>query len=302
VPTEGLHFFSDGLKLAGDLTLPENAPENVPAVIVCSGLHGLKDWVPGRWRPHVLTGGFAHFAFDYRGFGGSEGERGRMLPEEEVRDVLNALIYLRTRPEVDPNRIALIGWGLGGGVAISAAAADRCVAAVICANGSGDYGRATRDAVAYPNWLHWVERLAEDRVRRVTTGRSEMVDYRNITNPASPEGYIVHDQFYKDLASIAQQPTEKFSLETCEAYINFRPEKKLGAIAPRPILFLHGEKNHFMPVDEARRMHALAGGSSELRIVNGAKHLEMIDPDYPGTADTMRDGVCWLDGAINLRL
>lgn len=295
---ESVTFFSDGIRLAGDLALPENRQGRIPAVIVCSGLHGLKEWVPGRWRPHSLAGGFACLGFDYRGFGASGGERGRMLPEEEVRDVLSAVTFLRTDSRIDPDRISLIGWGLGGGVAIEAAARDSRIAAVICANGSGDYGRATRDAVTYPVWLDWLERIAADRDRRVVTGTSELVDYRNITNPAMPEGYSVHDQFYKDLKSIGQAPIEQFTMETCDAYISFRPEQSLAKLAGRPILFLHGEKNHFMPVDEARRMYSLAAEPKTLRIIAGTKHLEMIDPDYPGTGETMDAAISWLRSFI----
>ncbi len=37
-------------------------------------------------------------------------------------DALGALSYLRAQPDVDPKRIAVAGWGLGGGAAIAAAA------------------------------------------------------------------------------------------------------------------------------------------------------------------------------------
>lgn len=38
--------------------------------------------------------------------------------EERVPDVLTALAYLRTRPDVDPRRVAMMGWSHGGGTVL----------------------------------------------------------------------------------------------------------------------------------------------------------------------------------------
>ena len=48
-----------------------------------------------------------------------------------VRDALAALAYLRARPEIDPHEIVLSGCGLGGVVALFAAAIDGAVAGVV---------------------------------------------------------------------------------------------------------------------------------------------------------------------------
>ena len=62
--------------------------------------------------------GVHQFIFDYRGYGNSEGrpsERGTYL------DARAALEYLRSRPEVDPERIVYFGHSLGAAVAIELA-------------------------------------------------------------------------------------------------------------------------------------------------------------------------------------
>ncbi|MBI3709787.1 MAG: alpha/beta fold hydrolase, partial [Proteobacteria bacterium] len=178
--TRAVEFFSDGIRLEGMIQTADGLKtgERRPVVLICSGLHGLKEWVPARWWPQLIDAGYSCFAFDYRGFGSSDGTRGRMIPREEIADVRNAITFLQQQPEIDPARIALIGWGLGGGIVIATAAEDPRIRAVVCANGAGDYGRTVRDAVTYPRWLRWQERIAADRVARVLTGASAMVDYR----------------------------------------------------------------------------------------------------------------------------
>src|SRR5699024_6593098 len=124
-------FFSDGIRLDGILQCQdgETPPSGFPAVIVCSGYQGLKEWIPPEMWSDFTRAGFACLAFDYRGFGTSDGERGRLIPMEQVTDVSGALTWLAQQPEIDPDRIGLIGWGLGGGVAVQTAADDRRVRA-----------------------------------------------------------------------------------------------------------------------------------------------------------------------------
>ncbi len=299
--TKHIDFYSDGIRLSATLYLPDNCEQPPPVVMVCSGLHGLKTWVPERWRPHIVAAGFACFAFDYRGFGASDGERGHLRPREEIEDVLNAITCLRCEALVDSDRIALLGWGLGAGVALCAAVRDKGVACLVCANGAGDYGRATKTAVSEIAWNAWQTRLEVDRCRRVAGGESERVDYRNLTNPGVIESFAVHDQFFKDLGEIGERPNSLFSLASCDAYLDFRPQEVVSALSPRPLLIVHGEENYFMPASEARSLFAMAGKCKDLWIIKGGRHLEMIDPDYPGTADTMQRVVTWIGANLHKR-
>ncbi|MCM8794193.1 MAG: alpha/beta hydrolase [Candidatus Omnitrophica bacterium] len=64
---------------------------------------------------HLLHNlGLHLFIIDYRGYGASTGH-----PDEQglYRDALGALNYLKTRPEVDPDRLVYYGESLGGAVA-----------------------------------------------------------------------------------------------------------------------------------------------------------------------------------------
>lgn len=62
--------------------------------------------------------GVTAFLFDYRGYGRSEG-----TPSEDgtYRDAEAALAYLRSRPDVDPERIIYFGRSLGAAVAVELA-------------------------------------------------------------------------------------------------------------------------------------------------------------------------------------
>ncbi len=70
---------------------------------------------------HVLV-------FDYRGYGRSD--KARINRAALLEDTQAALAYLRSRPDVDPDRVGLYGVSLGGVPALHAAALDQRVPAV----------------------------------------------------------------------------------------------------------------------------------------------------------------------------
>lgn len=69
---------------------------------------GYVSWLPPE--------GFNVFVFDYRGYGASAG---RPTREGVYQDCLAALACVRGRPDVDPDRIVVLGQSLGGANAIA---------------------------------------------------------------------------------------------------------------------------------------------------------------------------------------
>jgi pimeloyl-ACP methyl ester carboxylesterase len=277
--TRHVQFYSDGIRLEGLLQLPDGLQpgERRPAVVICSGFQGLKELIPAKlWGP--FTGaGYACLAFDYRGFGTSDGERGRVVPHEQVEDVRNAITFLQQQAEVDPQATGLVGWGLGGGIVVQAAAEDDRVRAVVSLNGIGDAGRAVRDSRTYADWLAMQDRIAEDRVRRVMTGRSQLVSPWDVV-PLDP---TTRANVEEDMYGRHERFGVEVSLRSAEAYYAFRPELVAGRISPRPLLIVQGVRNALHPIDEARSLYARAGEPKELVELPAGSHLDWIQPGDP---------------------
>ena len=67
-----------------------------------------------------------------------------MICLEQVSDTRNALTFLATQPQVDPQRIALIGSSFGAAVSMYTAGVDKRVAAVVSSGGWGHGERKFR--------------------------------------------------------------------------------------------------------------------------------------------------------------
>lgn len=283
-------FFSGRSRLDADLHLPDDdtgAPP--PVVIACSGFQGLKVIHPQRFARALTPLGYAVLAFDYRGFGLSEGERGRPAPQDWAEDVRAAVDRLTVAGEVDAGRIGLLGWGLGGGVVVQAAADDPRVRAVACVNGIADGARSTRAMHDDATWSALVRRVAADRGTRAVAGRSEITDPWDVVRldlDADTDGYV-GTELYR-----APGFGSGVTLESADLLLRFRPQDVVHRIAPRPLLIVHGERNRLHRPEEARMLYERAGDPRELVFLPDAGHTEWMYDDHP----TFKGLVSRLDG------
>ncbi len=119
-------FQSQGQKIIGTVTLPDGGDQPYPVVLFFTGFTGIRDEVPitgtdegmfSRTARTLAEHGIASLRFDFRGFGDSEGQQEDLTLTGEIADARAAIDYLATLPEVDLQRLALIGLSMGGLVA-----------------------------------------------------------------------------------------------------------------------------------------------------------------------------------------
>ena len=148
--SEAISIYSDGIRLAGNLWLPEDyqSGQQRAALLMVHGWGGLKSHLNQAYAPQFAAQGYVVLTFDYTGWGESEGlvirtgsrpdsaqgaetaqnyasevqEIRRIVnPLEQMNDIRAAFAYLATDPRVDADRIAVWGSSLGGGLALATA-------------------------------------------------------------------------------------------------------------------------------------------------------------------------------------
>ena len=75
--------------------------------------------------------GYATLRFDFHGHGESGGEFQDITIGQKIDDVRSAITFLQQQPMVDPDRIAVIGHGMGADVAILAAGQDERIKCLV---------------------------------------------------------------------------------------------------------------------------------------------------------------------------
>jgi uncharacterized protein len=133
---ENIYFAtSDGLRLEGWFVPSRNGA----TVIVFPGRSG-----PQKQARMLIRHGYGVLLFDRRGEGASVGDPNAFGWVGD-RDLHAAAAFLRSRPDVDPERIGAIGLSVGGEMLIHAAAHSDAFKAIVS---EGASGQSARDGLA----------------------------------------------------------------------------------------------------------------------------------------------------------
>jgi dienelactone hydrolase len=170
VQRESITIWSQGVRLAGDIYKPGNlgATEKLPGIIMVPGWGGSKKNLEKNYTPHFAEQGFVVLAFDFKGWGESDGPLVTLepLPETEeaaeltlkathIREIVNpfsmsedvraALNYLGAEPGVMPDNLGIWGTSMGGGLALVMAATDDRIKALVSQMGPVNYKYNLKD-------------------------------------------------------------------------------------------------------------------------------------------------------------
>ena len=227
---------SDGVRLHGWFLRHESESR---VVVVMHGYRGEKSDVLGMstalWRA-----GFDVLLFDFRGRGRSA-RAPITMGYWETADLAAALDWISGR--VPDARIGLLGFSMGGAVAILGGADDR-VRAIVA------------DSV-FGSQREVLEHAADRDARRFF------------------RGWIPGSVFLPAMEWWHRRSGRP-------GFDEIAPGRRLAALADTPILFIHGTRDHWIPPDHARRLIEAAPETSESWIVDGALHCGAYFVDRPG--------------------
>jgi pimeloyl-ACP methyl ester carboxylesterase len=132
-----------GIKLAGALTLPRSeGPFPVVLLITGSGPQDRDETILGH-KPFLVLAdyltrrGIAVLRVDDRGVGGSTGSVNDSTSADFAEDVLAGVAFLKTRKEINPAQIGLIGHSEGGIIAPLVASRSKDIAFIVMLAGTG---------------------------------------------------------------------------------------------------------------------------------------------------------------------
>jgi dienelactone hydrolase len=169
VVIEDLRFQADGgMWVPVMIVKPTSTSQKLPAIICLPGTGGTRQQLTDArlqlserprtgWARALARQGFVTLSLDYRGSPARAQNiytdavrmqlEGRNFMGSLVHEVLRAVDYLQTRPDVDGTRIGITGFSLGGAISWYAAAADARISVIVpVCGGAGTYD----DLLRYP--------------------------------------------------------------------------------------------------------------------------------------------------------
>ena len=279
----------DHVKLAATLTVPRgNGPFPAVVLITGSGPEDRNETVFGHQPFLVLADyltrrGIAVLRADDRGVGGSEKGSPNDTSENYAGDALAGIEFLKTRKEINPKQIGLIGHSEGGMIAPMAAANSSDVAFIVLMAGPGIQG--DRLLVMQNGLISGVEcangvkrSMAEQQklLALVLEEKDPAVIKQKLQELNKQRAAAARSKLAAQLAA-AEAQTIEISKPWFRFFLTYDPRPVLMKVHV-PVLAINGEKDLQVPAREDLEAIDQAlkdGGNRDYKIVllSGLNHL-----------------------------
>jgi uncharacterized protein len=301
-----VRFRSDGLSLAGHIYRPLAVREAEPtaAIVMCGPSSSVKEQTLPHYAERFADAGYTVLTFDSRTYGASDGEpRCYYDPAQIIADYVNAVSYVQSRDDVDPARIAVVGVCMGGGYAVSTAARDKRVAAVVSIAGGYDIGGTFLANMGSEGFADFIRQINELVTREYESGEAEYIPAiardlsEGLAFMPNREAFSYYD---RTSHTVAPSWENRVAVRSLPAYFAYNAVADAPLVAPTPLLVVHGTMDLFLWPEFAQRVYDAASGDKELTWFETHNHIELYDQD-PFVTEAASRVVQWLDARLRRR-
>lgn len=271
-----------GLALAGDLYRAKDMDENQKhrAVIVGAPYGGVKEQGPSVYANELACRGFVVLTFDPCYMGESAGEpRHVSSPELFSENISAGVDFLGLLPYVDREKISALGICGSGGFALSAAAADTRIKAVVTAS-MYDMSVAARLGMTKEEIQEKKEKLSLQRWKDAEAGMPEYIP----SFPEEPVSQIPEEiqgiwreffEFYATKRGHHPNALGNFTTTSELSFMNYALNEHIQEISPRPLLFIVGEQAESRFFSDMA--YEKAAEPKEMIVVPDCNHVDLYD-------------------------
>jgi|UniRef100_UPI00404B8750 hypothetical protein len=256
-----------GINLAGTLTLP-NKEGVFPVVILISGsgpqnrdeeLLGHKPFLV--LSDFLTKNGIAVLRYDDRGIAMSKGDFKTATSADFATDVESAIAYLKTRKEINKNKIGLIGHSEGGLIAPMVASKSKDVAFIVLLAGTGIQGDSL--LLLQKKLIEEASGVSKEDIQKGQSSNRKVFDIVNKSislEQLNSDLTIYFKQILKDNPN-TQKPAEmsdddfvklqvkQIASPWMQYFIKYNPAPALEKVKC-PVLAVNGEKDLQVPPKE----------------------------------------------------
>lgn len=269
-----------GIELAADLYMAKDieAGKKYPAIIIGPPYGGVKEQGPGVYANQLAKRGFIALAIDpaYHGYSGGY-PRYTASTTMYAEDFSAAVDYLGSRDDVDRDKIGVIGICGSGGFALSAAAMDPRIHALVTSVMYDIAGNMNEMQGSMRSMM--LSQAATSRWDSFASGQYDyMKSYPDEPTEDIPAGLDATNaefySFYGTKRGWHPNALGNMNMASAGDLMTFPSNEHIGEISC-PILFIAGENAHSLGFSQTAYEHAT--DPKELYIVPGANHVDLYD-------------------------
>lgn len=273
-----------GITIAADMYSPKGVEGKLPAIAISGPFGAVKEQSSGLYAQQLAERGFLTIAFDPSFTGESGGMPRRVAsPDINTEDFSAAVDFLSVQPNVDANRIGILGICGFGGFAINAAANDPRIKATVastmydisrCAS-NGYFDANNNPDVRYNMLKSMTAQRTEDYRKGFYKRAGGVVDLLPDDAPQFVKEYRAYYKTQRGYHVRSGNSTDGWNTTSNLPFINFPLLSRAGEIR-NAVMVVHGEKAHSLYMGKTA-FSKLHGDNKELLIVADANHCDLYD-------------------------
>lgn len=261
------HQLDNGIALT--LRKPLSTLGNLPVIILCHGFCGIQEILLPPFAEAFTRAGFCTVTFDYRGFGASAGERGRLEPAMQIEDILTVTDWVKQHPFFNNQRIGLWGTSFGGCHVFGAAAdnADiRCIVSQLAFADGEDIVTGHMSAEEKEGFIATLTKMAD---KKRATGKEMFVNITRVLSDEESKAFFEQNKTRYPAMDI------KIPFLTVRETLQYKPAENAARVTC-PTLVVVAGKDNVNPAAQGQGLYnAVKATDKQFYCEENARHYDI---------------------------
>ncbi|SEQ33055.1 Serine aminopeptidase, S33 [Rosenbergiella nectarea] len=265
------HKLSNGIVLT--LRSPTGGTKN-PLIILCHGFCGIRDILLPDFAEAFTHTGYSTITFDYRGFGDSDGERGRLVPTQQIDDIHSVVNWAKEQSTLDAQRIGLWGTSFGGCHVFGAAVNDpaiKCIVSQLAFADGEDIVTGKMSATEKEAFISTLNKMVDKQKR---TGKEMFVGINRVLSDAEST------LFFEENRALHPKMDIKIPFLTVRETLLYKPALNAAQVTCPTLIVIAGQDKVNPPAQGRALFDAVRSQQKRLYEESDARHYDIYTGEH----------------------
>ncbi|MFC3395561.1 UilS family quorum-quenching N-acyl-homoserine lactonase [Brenneria rubrifaciens] len=247
---------------------------NAPVIILCHGFCGIQEILLPPFAESFAHSGFCTVTFDYRGFGASTGERGRLVPAMQIEDILTVVEWVKDQPNIDKNRIGLWGTSLGGCHVFGAAAKHPDIKCIVSQMAFADGEEIVTGKMSVEEKTGFMATLNKMAEKQRATGKEMFVGITRVLSDEESKAFFEANKTRYPAMDI------KIPFLTVRETLQYKPAENARLVTCPTMVVVAGNDTVNAPEQGRALYEAVKANKKHLHVEEEARHYDMYSGEH----------------------